>query len=822
MSNLLKQPALMKKRKHLFTYIGLALLLLSVPITIFIVQRRQQLRSGAQGTPGEYDCYQNIDLAIAMDMSKTMEDPIAPGGITKRQASINFAKALMDTLDFDPYGGKGDGVDRVTVIEFNDNADIKLNLTNDKNAIYNALDNLQTHEYSNIAAALNTTATALSTATQPKKLIIFSDGAYNPPPTDPCWVNGTLNLGCLNTSANNLKATGVEITAFHFRDINNPDYINDIGYQYLKDRVVSLAEGYGPLVFPITYEVEGFLNLMLELWDILTRCPCPYVTDLRIESLDSPGTVLNASTNEFLVRSTIYGNPTPGNPTGESVSAYDLAQVTPLSKAQIYDPAHTWNLPWNVMNTDTNKVELTHIPGGYYVAERFCIDNNPQAPGCPTSLAGTEAITGQPDTGRIDNFRFTCNANITYGWRIKEHTCPYSNTVEIRDTAGNIVPVTGFWTKSIIADDPTASGPIESNALIYNDTDNLAHRDFTIPYLSEGLREATDISVTISQTGPALGYRIVNTFCEDGVSINAPGCPYNGGTNTPTLRFDALACDLNFTYGWIVERIPTDALCHNFVCRDKESLISSGIALDNLIPCEIGEIGTPDDCGLNVCNLTTDICENKAVENITTEVACSDFGVDIGQLCSPPKNVCEGVACIRVENRLDPRYNNRPCTTVTAQSDECSATYCVGTGPTATCEPFPIDSPPTSQPCTVDEDCRGEVPTDRHTECDVNDRCVIVPTSGDSQCENDKDCLQSYWACDTGACVEIFGDQPTTATKCVVDAPVDGCLCKDYIDQGMANICLTPEDPQTGTEGAALLLTLVTLGLLALGMKLLY
>src|SRR3989344_1148032 len=107
-------------KKGILPLLGLALLLVSIPIAILLGQKVQKLRSGAAYPSG--DCKMNVDVAMLFDTSSSMVDENTNDGVRKLEAAKEAARAFvygMELTDGENNGQKDGKVDRLGIIVFN-------------------------------------------------------------------------------------------------------------------------------------------------------------------------------------------------------------------------------------------------------------------------------------------------------------------------------------------------------------------------------------------------------------------------------------------------------------------------------------------------------------------------------------------------------------------------------------------------------------------------------------------------------------------------------------------------------------------------------
>jgi hypothetical protein len=168
------------------------------------------------------------DVALVLDMSTSM-DQLTEDGVVKRDAVITSAKFFVGELDFTP--NEHGQHDQVSVVWFNDDADIEQTLTGDKAAIMAALDRLPERraEGTRLDTAFLTGAEALPEALRRVEntpvMVMLTDGLPNRVPLDD--VSGRQEETVI-AAADAAKAAGITIYTIGFGREDAPDIIDRV------------------------------------------------------------------------------------------------------------------------------------------------------------------------------------------------------------------------------------------------------------------------------------------------------------------------------------------------------------------------------------------------------------------------------------------------------------------------------------------------------------------------------------------------------------------------------------------------------------------
>ncbi len=847
-------------RKELFIIGASLIVLASLPLTVLLNQSIQKKYSAAAPTPGEYECRENIDLVVLFDMSVSMN----MGGFNKLSTARESFSELLNSDKFEFTDGENnmpaDGkVDFVGIVPFNDveitrNPSYQTQLTSNKSTLLGAVSALTVDKLegaTSVTAALAEGYRMLdrsTTGNNKKYVLLFTDGRINVECHDPSYCqdqlgNLSLNyvLDCGGDSCDEWPPHECTEATINTAKCNEERQYRDVAQEVRKKyEIISIY--FGPKE-PLSdkeswgfYQLQkwvhkdngsthliqadlnkGALSAALEAaMKLMQICPCPFTVTAQIK--DTNGTILSDG-NGFSTVAWING--TAGSP---------LPFGAP---AEIPYPGE--QIPDSLKNAQSISVELVRTPGtpaaNYEVVGSFCVANNNEPAsqeGCPDNL--TPIGSGTPDSPNIlklNGFGYQCPATIdssttyTYGWYVQPG-CGFSVTAEIRTTDGSPIPQALQFpgTSTLVTAAGQTEGPTSFTIKYLDDAQDAKPAGHYLPWSNIGRQhiqkyiDAQAITVTLNPlAGANATYGVVGTFCE---SADGNGCPTNitppGNTPLTDLSLTGFEyfCGMNYTYGWYLKPPVTKTVCVGTTCQ--QSSDPNDPNYNNPTACTTPQANSPE-CTVMACRnegTTTATCEAFPKDNPPGTSLCTNH-----EDCRPEpvaKKVCDETSCIQITDETDPRYNNRTCTTLGNNSPDCTVQVCVGSGSSATCEPFSIDDPPGGIRCDSDDDCRT------HTECNDRNECVDVQGSGRDECQFDIDCLQTYYACDTGACVEFYGSTPSNARRCSRTNPVDGCLC----DPDDINACRVPEDIDTGTSGAALVISLITIGLLLLGVKLLF
>ena len=643
----------MNTRQKLVTYIGIGVLLIAIPITLLVAQRRQQLQSGAEA-PDPVACRVYADIAIVIDMSTSMDESI--GGVTKKTAAIEAMRSFINsgTLDLDDSDGDGRR-DRIGIVQFSNNENVRTisELTSNRTQLLSSLANLRTEEGTSIHKGLLAGRDLLNRGGtipgQERRILLLSDGAMNIFTCDPnkpsC--NNHLGdpdrsdqLGALRRDATTARQTA-DILAIYFGNQTDP------GLSQIRDNVVD-----NPSKLIHANLTQGDItNAFLDAATLFTECPCQIRTVTQVR---------DAETNQ-LINISGFG--------------WDNNQ----GAAQLFSPDRTefifaGAIPESAQGTAD--MSLTPINNSYTIESTFCYNNGAGGvDGCPAGIPQGNTGKGSAQV-TISGLNVACGVDMTYGWRVKKkvNACTNSSIIEIRERDPNTGTITlldgvsGFSTTSFVKGQQQG----EVQEILEAGVNRREYRNVSLP---KSLEFTNDVRVDLARQSTALNYTIVGTFCEENKTVpTGAACTPDVGHSRESLEGFTLLCDSDITYGWIVERVPTDALCYNLTCQDKQDLIDQGAPVNSLIPCTVDQIGTqPDICDANVCNSNL-VCERVAIEDATPGTV--DECPVVGELCPRPKNVCDDKACITIEDQNDPRYNNKTCATPGNPAPDCTVTVC--------------------------------------------------------------------------------------------------------------------------------------------------
>ncbi len=271
--------------------------------------------------------------------------------------------------------------------------------------------------------------------------------------------------------------------------------------------------------------------------------------------------------------------------------------------------------------------------------------------------------------------------------------------------------------------------------------------------------------------------------------------------------------------------------CYQKTCYLPEELTVPSLAgLERCSYTDALAHNQPAVCSRDVC-FENQICENKAVEQITTEVPCTNFGASVGE-------ICEGAPVDYICNLTTQTCQQAP---VTNPGPDCSGPLddepCQEGGPvdyicnltTRTCQQAPVTNPgPDCSGLGDDEPCQATPPPGgyicNYDTYNCEDPTVSTITNPGPVCENlgpDPDCLPTYWACDSGGCVEKVGEEPANTQVCDWNNPQNGCLCEARKSDPLACVA-NPVIPPAGVNGAALVLSIVVMVAVFIGIKMIF
>lgn len=125
----------------------------------------------------------NVSMAIVMDVSGSMDDASAMGGMSKldsaRKQSVDFVSKSVRTNGDAASGGMSV---KVGVASFSSTASVDCGLTNNVSDLTSALENLSTYGRTNIYAGLNEGIKMLENEDGPRVMVFLSDGLSNEGP----------------------------------------------------------------------------------------------------------------------------------------------------------------------------------------------------------------------------------------------------------------------------------------------------------------------------------------------------------------------------------------------------------------------------------------------------------------------------------------------------------------------------------------------------------------------------------------------------------------------------------------------------------------
>ncbi len=723
--------------KRQFTLIGLILIALAIPITLVVVNRRQQYRGEAAIYPSG-DCRKNVDVVLVLDISSSMRT--VSGGTN--QTALDVAKAatndFLDALEFtdgDHNEGIKDGlIDSVGIITFHTYVNVLQTVTSDKGLLKSKVNSLTLNDTeigtsTNLALeeALRMVNSIPSNPEKTKVVILVSDGGINyrrcvdGPNCDVYRESGTpqeTQLYC-NSAAPVKAAVDKGFFGIYTNSQEEP-----VGLTQMRQCVA--GADYQNVIDARQNVAKAFEDIL----SLIYACPCYYRTVTKVEYATNPGTAIPISTvGEVTTQSTINGETYP--------------QEFPPPNAEVQFETETLPLTYQGKN---NAVTLTDIPSGYEITERFCTENSTGVVGCPQGLtAQGQSIPGtQTDT---INLNMLCGADITYGWRLAE-ACDFKIVAQIRDTNGNILPAnTGFSSTATVV---TADGQTKTSTEQFA-TDGKAQHTWNDSGQSkiQELMDAQSITVTLNPfSGSASMYEVVGTFCDD----NAQGCPTNltppGSsplTNLSLTGFDYF-CEMDYTYGWVVNAIPTDAVCYNKTCDYVRDLQNRGVNTTNLTPCLESQVGTqPAACATQVCvgSGQTATCNDFAIENAPAGETCV-----VDEDCKDHYECTTDLTC-----ELTDGSGRDEC----ADDTDCYVYACDDA--TETCEEKGLSEIVEGRDivCTDDDDCQIRLICH-------NMACVEDRSPGTDECRSDADCEETYLTCEGLQCVEKIGDKEDTCS----------------------------------------------------------
>ncbi|OGC59407.1 hypothetical protein A3A70_00635 [candidate division WWE3 bacterium RIFCSPLOWO2_01_FULL_42_11] len=756
--------------KRNLAILGIILLLAAIPVTLFISKKVQQYFGGAAPAPQEV-CRKTVDIALVIDMSTSMLDPLPEGG-NKQQAAINAAKQFVAAMDLNPDGG----ADKVAIVEFNNDARILQPLTSNQNDLENAIDSLEMEEYTNIPSGILAGQQALTGASQPKQMVILSDGIINLPPGDPNRYPIDNSLDYLKRTADTAKGPGqnIIISAVYFNPRLTP--LDIAGFTQLGELVVS-QPAFPDHLFSSNLSTSELVAKMIQVAGLITECDCKISTVVRVENVANPGVPINIIDNQVNGDSLI----TPSE--GDVVSSiYDYFDVTTQpGKAQI--DAIDWQLPpsWRSINGASNRVRVTDIPTGTKIVEQFC-DDASGLNSCPVGFSGTKPVnwtsSSIPENFPFTNFNLQCNADITYGWRIATeaaptYVCDAANFACVQTTNPNDTRTSCTLN--------SGAGPTTKDSECVKNVCNIPAQTCTTEV---GIDDPKTACTGNAQCVPT-GYVCEQKACvvSTGAGDTRQPCTLNPGAGPTTTDTECVknVCDTSAQTCTVeVAKTDTRTACTgnaqcvpvvtDYVC-DAQSfacVVKSG-PNDTRTACTLNPGAGPStkdtECVKNVCNTTAKTC--------TVEIGIDD-----------PKLPCANdAACATPVTYYDCDRTNKVCVQKTADNGVI---------------------PPDAINCNGNNDLCVD-----HYECDTSSfRCLLTGgplPAGKKECSGDKECIPTYHQCDRQACVEFIGSKANT---CNPDS-TDPNQCKPVCDP-------TKEVCDVGVSGASVGMAVV-LGLMILG-----
>lgn len=158
-------------RKSIIIIGALFLLLLLLPLTIFFIQKRSEIRSNAAASCGNVA----IDALVIIDVSSSMNASIGGSAITKIAGAKEAAKKFVNIL-------ASNTENRVSLISFSQTANVDQSFTTDYASILSKIDALKTssntcHECAILAA--NAEIAAHRRADKKNAVILLTDGRAN-------------------------------------------------------------------------------------------------------------------------------------------------------------------------------------------------------------------------------------------------------------------------------------------------------------------------------------------------------------------------------------------------------------------------------------------------------------------------------------------------------------------------------------------------------------------------------------------------------------------------------------------------------------------
>lgn len=524
----------MKNKKRLLVYFGLIILLIAVPFTVIIFQNQQKLRSEA----GQYEipeCIVEADIVLLIDTSTSMHQSLPDN--TKIEAAKQSARSFISYLDLDP----GDGTyDRVAIVNFGrENQTTTLQtLSNNRQTLDDAINRLTAPPASpeNFGTRIDVGLTkSLSVLTadlpqRPKFVILLSDGAMDFSNEHPELVGREREL--LLNSANSVKNANIKIFGiFLGSEEDRTQYNAD---SYMRETVSEPASDH-------YFTAENSNELATQFRDIsrlIDDCPCPFENVAQIRDIN----------NQVLVNQSGY----------RTINELGQTKDFPTTGETTYHIQAT-QLEESALRSAT--VILDRIPAGWVVDSTFCYNNDPSVPnGCPTTnfQQGNEArnTPDNPTRSSIAGLEVICNANYTYGWRVKPNTiqCTLDTLTQIKVRENSVDTLLTqndqFKTLGYINGQPSGT-----ENTIYNATSQKAEYPVYVPALSLEHQTATDIKVVLTAMDPQ--YRIVDTFCTNNANPTNPqeGCFTSTSADKKELIGFDLDCYYNLTYGWVVEKV---------------------------------------------------------------------------------------------------------------------------------------------------------------------------------------------------------------------------------------------------------------------------
>src|SRR3989344_4414618 len=420
----------MRDKKRLLILIGLLILGIAVPVTLFVARNRTQLKSKAFST-----CPLPLDIMLVIDTSTSMSN-FPASGEKKIEGAIRAAQSFVNNEILDENNDGAFDVDRVGLAFFNTNQGVLVTLTANKSSVQSGINTglrSSVHEGTRIHAGLKVATDELlakKTAGRPQVLILLTDGLLNPNLDEQRAACGgqlpgpgvtceDMNAKYLYPQATATKGAGITIYSVGFGLLEG-EPTNDVPVdQVFADVLKQVATT--PAHYFYAPDNPSLVKVFDDLAEQASECECIFEPILQIR---------DATTDEVLdvqgFEATSEVTSLKGVHTGPSVvTVYD-----PVAQKSEYTPGAV-NIP-DTLKSDVNTITLSKLPPGYSVTDTFCFETyndldptgDPLDPACPAIYRNEPAKSHGPNTNVFNNFSITCDRAVTYGWRVKQEVPP--------------------------------------------------------------------------------------------------------------------------------------------------------------------------------------------------------------------------------------------------------------------------------------------------------------------------------------------------------------------------------------------------------------